>query len=230
MEVVQLLEMLLHVDKFLGVMLQQYGAMIYLVLFLIVFCETGLVIFPFLPGDTLLFIAGAFCAGDAMNIWELSALLVVAAVVGNTVNYWIGSAIGDKVLNAHYKWLNRWIDRGALTKTHAFYEHHGGKTIVLSRFIPIVRTFAPFVAGMSKMTFSRFQLFNIVGALAWVLLLVVGGYFFGNIPLVRKNLNVIVLLGVAGALLPIVLAALWQFFKLTRRKKVSAYSAEQASK
>ena len=220
MDVVQLLEMLLHVDKFLGVMLQQYGAMIYLVLFLIVFCETGLVVFPFLPGDTLLFIAGAFCAGGAMNIWELSSLLVTAAVVGNTVNYWIGSAIGDKVLNAHYKWLERWIDRGALNKTHAFYEHHGGKTIVLSRFIPIVRTFAPFVAGMSKMTFSRFQLFNIIGALAWVVLLVVGGYFFGNIPLVRKNLNVIVLLGVAGALLPIVVAALWQFWKITRRKRV----------
>ena len=155
-----------------------------------------------------------------MNIWELSSLLVTAAVVGNTVNYWIGSAIGDKVLNAHYKWLERWIDRGALNKTHAFYEHHGGKTIVLSRFIPIVRTFAPFVAGMSKMTFSRFQLFNIIGALAWVVLLVVGGYFFGNIPLVRKNLNVIVLLGVAGALLPIVVAALWQFWKITRRKRV----------
>lgn len=219
MDVVQLLEMLLHVDKFLGVMLQQYGAMMYLVLFLIVFCETGLVLFTFLPGDTLLFIAGAFCAGGAMNIWELSSLLVVAAVVGNTVNYWIGSVIGDKVLNAHYRWLGRWIDRGALNKTHDFYEHHGGKTIVLSRFVPIVRTFAPFVAGMSKMTFSRFQLFNIVGALVWVVLLVVGGYLFGNIPLVRKNLNVIVLLGVAGALLPIVAAALWQFWKLTRRKR-----------
>jgi membrane-associated protein len=219
MDVVQLLDLLLHVDKFLGVLIQQYGAMIYLVLFLIVFCETGLVVFPFLPGDTLLFIAGAFCAGGAMNIWELMSLLVAAAVIGNTVNYWIGSAIGDKVLNAHYRWLDRWIDRGALNKTHAFYEHHGGKTIVLSRFIPIVRTFAPFVAGMSKMTFSRFQLFNIVGALAWVVLLVVGGYYFGNIPFVRNHLNVIVLLGVAGALLPIVLAGLWQFWKLASKKK-----------
>jgi membrane-associated protein len=219
MDVVQLLDLLLHVDKFLGVLIQQYGAMIYLVLFLIVFCETGLVVFPFLPGDTLLFIAGAFCAGGAMNIWELMSLLVAAAVIGNTVNYWIGSAIGDKVLNAHYRWLDRWIDRGALNKTHAFYEHHGGKTIVLSRFIPIVRTFAPFVAGMSKMTFSRFQLFNIVGALAWVVLLVVGGYYFGNIPFIRHHLNVIVLLGVAGALLPIVLAGLWQFWKLTRKKR-----------
>ncbi|RXZ36653.1 hypothetical protein D9O50_09160 [Oxalobacteraceae bacterium CAVE-383] len=220
MDVVQLLELLLHVDKFLGVLIQQYGAMIYVVLFLIVFCETGLVVFPFLPGDTLLFIAGAFCAGGAMNIWELMGLLVAAAVIGNTVNYWIGSAIGNKLLSAHYSWLNRWIDRGALNKTHAFYEHHGGKTIVLSRFVPIVRTFAPFVAGMSKMTFSRFQLFNVLGALAWVVMLVVGGYFFGNIPLVRKNLNVIVLLGVAGALLPIMVAALWQFWKLTRRKRV----------
>jgi membrane-associated protein len=219
MDLVQLLELVLHVDKTLGLLIQQYGAMIYLVLFLIVFCETGLVVFPFLPGDTLLFIAGAFCAGGAMNIWELSSLLIAAAVIGNTVNYWIGSKIGDKVLNAQYSWLERIIDRGALNKTHAFYEHHGGKTIVLSRFIPIVRTFAPFVAGMSKMTFSRFQFFNVIGALAWVLLLVVGGYFFGNIPFVRQHLNVIVLLGVAAALLPILLAALWQFWKLTNKKR-----------
>ena len=219
MDLVQFLELMLHVDKFLGVLIQQYGTMIYVVLFLIVFCETGLVVFPFLPGDTLLFIAGAFCAGGSMNIWELSSLLVVAAVLGNTVNYWIGSAIGDKVLNAHYKWLERWIDRGALNKTHSFYEHHGGKTIVLSRFVPIVRTFAPFVAGMSKMTFSRFQLFNVIGALAWVVLLVVGGYFFGNIRVVRQHLNIIVLLGVAAALLPILLAGLWQFWKFSRKRQ-----------
>jgi membrane-associated protein len=217
MNVVQFLELMLHVDKFLGVLIQQYGAMIYVVLFLIVFCETGLVVLPFLPGDTLLFIAGAFCAGGAMNIWELMSLLTAAAVLGNTVNYWIGSAIGDKVLGTHYRWLERWIDRRALNKTHAFYEHHGGKTIVLSRFVPIVRTFAPFVAGMSKMTFSRFQLFNVIGALAWVVFLVVGGYYFGNIPFIRRHLNVIVLLGVACALLPIVMAALWQCWKLTRR-------------
>jgi membrane-associated protein len=219
MDVMQLLELMLHVDKFLGVLIQQYGTMIYAVLFLIVFCETGLVIFPFLPGDTLLFIAGAFCAGGAMNVWELMSLLVIAAVLGNTVNYWIGSAIGDKVLGAHYRWLDRWIDRGALNKTHAFYEHHGGKTIVLSRFIPIVRTFAPFVAGMSKMTFSRFQLFNVVGALAWVVLLVLGGYYFGNIPFVRKHLSVIVVLGVGAALVPIVAAGLWQFWKFGRKKR-----------
>ncbi|HEY4073129.1 MAG TPA: VTT domain-containing protein [Herbaspirillum sp.] len=218
MDLVQFLELILHVDKFLDVLIAQYGAMIYAVLFLIVFCETGLVVFPFLPGDTLLFIAGAFCAGGAMNIWELMSLLVIAAATGNTVNYWIGNKIGDKVLGAHYAWLERWIDRSALTKTHAFYEHHGGKTIVLSRFIPIVRTFAPFVAGMSKMTFHRFQVFNIVGALAWVVVLVVGGYFFGNIRFVRHHLNVIVLVGVAGALLPIILAGLWQFWKMTRKK------------
>jgi membrane-associated protein len=219
MDLVQLLDLVLHVDKFLGVLIQQYGTMIYMVLFLIVFCETGLVVFPFLPGDTLLFIAGAFCAGGAMNIWVLMGLLIAAAIMGNTLNYGIGSAIGDKVLAAHYTWLDRWIDRGALSKTHAFYEHHGGKTIVLSRFIPIVRTFAPFVAGMSKMTFARFQFFNVIGALAWVIILVAGGYFFGNIPGVRKHLSVIVLLGVAGALLPIVVAGLWQFWKRARRKQ-----------
>jgi membrane-associated protein len=219
MDLVQFLELMLHIDKFLGVLIQQYGAMIYAVLFMIVFCETGLVVFPFLPGDTLLFIAGAFCAGGALNIWELMSLLVAAAVLGNTVNYWIGSAIGDKVLAAHYTWLERWIDRKALNKTHAFYEHHGGKTMVLSRFVPIVRTFAPFVAGVSKMTFSRFQLFNIIGALAWVIVLVVGGYFFGHIHMIRHHLNVIVLIGVAGALLPIVVAALWQFWKMARKRR-----------
>jgi membrane-associated protein len=219
MDLVQFLDLILHVDRYLDVLIQQYGTMIYMVLFLIVFCETGLVVFPFLPGDTLLFIAGAFCACGAMNIWVLMGLLIAAAAGGNTLNYWIGSAIGHKVLGAHYKWLDRWIDRGALNKTHAFYEHHGGKTIVLSRFIPIVRTFAPFVAGMSGMTLARFQLFNVTGAVAWVVALVVGGYFFGNIPVVREHLSVIVLLGVACALLPILLAALWQFGKLAKKQR-----------
>ncbi|MDB5774106.1 MAG: dedA [Herbaspirillum sp.] len=219
MDLLQFLELILHVDKLLGVMIQQYGTMIYVMLFLIIFCETGLVVFPFLPGDTLLFIAGAFCAGGAMNLWALMGLFIVAAVTGNTLNYWIGSRVGDKVLAAHYKWLDRWLDRSALCKAHAFYEHHGGKTIVLSRFVPIARTFAPFVAGMSKMTFAMFQLFNVIGAMAWVLLLLLGGYFFGNMPIVSEHLSIIVLLGVALALLPIMAAGLWHLRKMGKKRR-----------
>ncbi|HJU72052.1 MAG TPA: VTT domain-containing protein [Paucimonas sp.] len=209
MELVQFFDMILHVDKSLGLVIAQYGTLVYAVLFVIVFCETGLVVFPFLPGDTLLFIGGAFCATGAMNIWLLMALLVTAAVSGNTVNYWIGSAIGHKVFTHHY----RWLDQAALRRTHAFYENHGGKTIILSRFIPIVRTFAPFVAGVSAMTFPKFQFFNITGAALWVAGLVTAGYFFGNIPVIRDHLNTIVLVGVGAAVVPLALGGVWKFFR-----------------
>ena len=209
MDFMQFLDMILHVDKYLGAVIAQYGTLVYAVLFAIVFCETGLVVLPFLPGDTLLFIGGAFCATGAMNIWVLMALLIAAAVSGNTVNYWIGSAIGHKVFTHDY----RWLDKAALKKTHAFYENHGGKTIILSRFIPIVRTFAPFVAGVSAMTFTKFQFFNITGAVIWVVGLVAGGYFFGNIPIIRDHLNTIVLLGVGAAVIPLALGGVWKFYR-----------------
>lgn len=209
MDFVQFFDMILHVDKYLGAVIAQYGTLVYAVLFAIVFCETGLVVLPFLPGDTLLFIGGAFCAMGAMNIWVLMALLIAAAVIGNTVNYWIGSAIGHKVFTHDY----RWLDKAALKKTHAFYENHGGKTIILSRFIPIVRTFAPFVAGVSAMTFTKFQFFNITGAVIWVVGLVAGGYFFGNIPIIRDHLNTIVLLGVGAAVVPLALGGVWKFYR-----------------
>jgi membrane-associated protein len=209
MDFVQFFDMMLHVDKYLGIVIEQYGTLVYAVLFAIIFCETGLVVLPFLPGDTLLFIGGAFCAGGAMNIWLLMALIIVAAISGNTINYWIGSALGHKVFTRDYKWL----DKAALEKTHAFYEKHGGKTIILSRFIPIVRTFAPFVAGVSDMTFKNFQLYNVSGALLWVIGLVAGGYFFGNIPVIRDHLNTIVLLGVGAAVIPLALGGLWKFYR-----------------
>lgn len=209
MDFMQLLDMILHVDKSLGILISNYGTMIYAVLFLIVFCETGLVVLPFLPGDTLLFVAGAFCASGEIDPWLLTGLLVTAAVTGNTVNYWVGSAIGHKVFTQDY----RWLDKAALHKTHLFYEKHGGKTIILSRFVPVVRTFAPFVAGVSKMTFSKFQVFNISGALLWVVCLVAGGYFFGNIPIIRDHLNTIVLIGVGAAVVPLMLGGLWKFYK-----------------
>lgn len=210
MDFMQFLDMILHVDKYLGTVIAEYGTMVYVVLFAIIFSETGLVVVPFLPGDTLLFIGGAFCASGAMNIWLLMFLLLVAAIGGNTLNYYIGRAIGQRVFTHDY----RWLDKAALQKTHAFYENHGGKTIILARFIPIVRTFAPFVAGVSAMTFAKFQFFNVVGALIWVVGLVAAGYFFGNIPIIRNHLNTIVLIGVGAAIVPLVLGAVW---KLSRR-------------
>jgi membrane-associated protein len=207
--------LVLHIDTFLGDFVKQYGEWVYAVLFLIVFCETGLVILPFLPGDSLLFIGGAFCAAGQMNLPGLIVLLLAAAIGGNSLNYVIGRAIGPKVFNTHVPLLERFLDRAALQKTHDFYERHGGKTLVLARFIPVVRTFAPFVAGVSGMSLSRFQFFNIVGAALWVLLLVLAGYFFGNIPFVRQYLNLIVLVGIGAAIVPVTLAAIW---KLWRKK------------
>ncbi|WP_027777923.1 VTT domain-containing protein [Paraburkholderia caledonica] len=213
-----LANLVLHIDKFLGEFIHVYGAWVYAVLFLIVFCETGLVVLPFLPGDSLLFIGGAFCASGQMSLGLLILLLFVAATTGNTVNYTIGRAIGPKVFNSHIPLLERFLDRRALQKTHDFYEKHGGKTIVLARFIPVVRTFAPFVAGASEMTVSRFQLFNVAGALFWVLLLVLLGYFFGNIPFIRQYLNVIVLVGIGAAIVPVVLGALWKMMRKSASK------------
>jgi membrane-associated protein len=204
-----LLNMVLHIDQTLGVWVAQYGSWVYLVLFLIVFAETGFVILPFLPGDSLLFIAGAFGASGHIDPMLLAVLLIVAAITGNTLNYAIGRYIGPRVFSMNM----RFLDRSALMRTHAFYEKHGGKTIVLSRFIPLVRTFAPFVAGVAEMSVARFQLFNITGAILWVGSLVAAGYFFGNIPLVKEHLNLIVLIGLAAAILPLVLAGLWKIFR-----------------
>ncbi|MFP3556232.1 DedA family protein [Paraburkholderia sp. SIMBA_049] len=218
----QFVNLVLHIDKFLGVFIHQYGAWVYAVLFLIVFCETGLVVLPFLPGDSLLFIGGAFCATGEMNIELLIVLLLVAAVLGNTVNYMIGRAIGPKVFDSHIPVLERFLDREALRKTHNFYERHGGKTIVLARFIPVVRTFAPFVAGASQMSVKRFQFFNVTGALFWVLLLTLLGFFFGNIPFIRQYLNVIVLVGIGAAVVPVALGALWKIMRSKRQSERSA--------
>jgi membrane-associated protein len=209
MELTQLLGLILHIDKALSILLEQYGVLVYVLLFAIVFAETGLVVFPFLPGDTLLFIAGAFCANGLMNAPLLMALLVVAAVTGNTLNYLIGRSLGQRVFTHDY----RWIDRHALEKTHAFFELHGGKTIVLARWLPVIRTFAPFVAGISDMGLTRFQVFNVIGALLWVIGLVMAGYFFGNIPIIRDHLNTIVLIGIAAAVGPLALAAIIRFVR-----------------
>ncbi|MBV6320361.1 VTT domain-containing protein [Duganella violaceipulchra] len=210
MDFMQFFDMILHVDKTLEVLIQQYGTLVYAVLFAIIFCETGLVVLFFFPGDTLLFIAGALCALGEMNLFLLMLLLITAAVSGNTLNYWIGEAIGQRVFTHDYRWLNK----EALRRTHEFFEKHGGKTIVMARFVPVVRTFAPFVAGVSDMTHARFQMYNITGAVLWVALLTTAGYFFGNIAIVREHLTEIVLFGVGIAVVPMALGGMW---KLSRR-------------
>ena len=207
MDFAHFFDLILHVDKTMGMLLNEYGMYVYAVLFAIVFCETGLVVLFFFPGDTLLFIAGAFCATGEMSYPLLTALLVAAAILGNTLNYWIGEKIGQRVFTHDYRWINK----DALRKTHEFFEKHGGKTIILARFVPVVRTFAPFVAGVSDMTHARFQLFNVTGALAWVVSLVTAGYFFGNIPVIRDHLTIIVLVGVSAAVVPIMVGGLWKF-------------------
>jgi len=206
MDLMQLFDMLLHVDKSLGTLLAQYGTYVYLVLFAIVFCETGLVVLFFFPGDTLLFIAGAFCATGQMSYPLLAALLVTAAVTGNTLNYFIGEAVGHRMFTHNYRWINK----DALTRTHAFFEKHGGKTIILARFVPVVRTFAPFVAGVSDMTHARFQAYNVTGALLWVMSLVTAGYFFGHVPIIRDHLTEIVLVGVSAAIVPLAIGGLYK--------------------
>ena len=182
-------DLLVHLDRHLAALLQQHGAWVYLLLFVIIFCETGLVVTPFLPGDSLLFIAGALAAGGGIDVHLLALLLVAAAALGNTVNYSIGRFIGPKVF--HWEG-SRFFNRKALDRAHAFYERHGGKTIVITRFVPILRTFAPFVAGIARMTYLNFTAYNVAGALAWVLSLLYAGYWFGNVPFVKENLTIVI--------------------------------------
>jgi len=194
-------DLLVHLDRHLAVMLQEYGPWIYLLLFAIIFCETGLVVVPFLPGDSLLFIAGALGATGDIDVHLLALLLVIAAVLGNTVNYSIGHFLGPKV----FQWeKSRLFNTKALARAHAFYEKHGGKTIIITRFVPILRTFAPFVAGVAGMTYLRFTAYNVAGALAWVLSLLYAGYWFGNVDFVRENLTAVIF-GIIGlSMLPLV--------------------------
>lgn len=198
----QFMDIVLHLDKHLALLVQQYGLWIYGILFFIVFAETGFVVTPFLPGDSLLFVAGALAAiGEGgMDILVLMGVLTVAAVLGNTLNYQIGRFLGPKV----FHWENsRFFNKDALIKTHAFYEKHGGKTLVISRFLPLFRTFAPFVAGIGSMTYARFTLFNLVGALGWVVSLCLAGYWLGNLPWVRANLSLIIVGIIAFTLVPV---------------------------
>jgi membrane-associated protein len=203
------IDFFLHLDKHLAEIIANYGVWTNLILFLIVFAETGLVVTPFLPGDSLLFAAGTFAALGSLDPVLLILLLSAAAILGDTVNYWVGAYIGPRAFSGEVRWLRReYLDR-----THAFYEKHGGKTIILARFIPIIRTFAPFVAGVGTMTYSRFLLYNVVGGVVWVTLFVLAGYYFGNLPAVRQNFSYVILAIIVISVMPIVV----EFMKSRRR-------------
>jgi membrane-associated protein len=194
------IDLFLHLDKHLSTVISTYGTWTYGLLFVVIFLETGLVITPFLPGDSLLFAAGSFAALGTLNVWLLFLLLCAAAILGDTANYWIGHRIGPRVFNEEVWFLKReYLDR-----THAFYEKHGGITIFLARFIPIIRTFAPFVAGVGAMTYSRFLLYNIVGGIVWSALFIFGGYFFGSMPFVRDHFSLVIVAIVLISVLPVV--------------------------
>ncbi len=204
-----LFDLFLHLDKYMNQVITQYGVWTYGLLFFVIFMETGFVVTPFLPGDSLLFAAGTFAALGSLNIWLLIGLLIVAAVGGDTVNYWIGHKLGDRAYNT------KWIKKEYLDRTHAFFEKHGGKTIVLARFVPIVRTFAPFVAGMGRMSYSYFFSYNVVGGIVWVLLFTLAGFFFGNIPFVQKNFEFVIIAIILISVLP----AVWEALKARREVK-----------
>jgi membrane-associated protein len=199
-----IVDLFLHLDRHLSEVISEYGTWTHLILFLIVFCETGLVVTPFLPGDSLLFAAGTFAALGALDLWLVVILLIGAAIIGDTVNYWVGAYIGPRAFRGDIRFLRKeYLDR-----THAFYEKHGGKTIILARFVPIIRTFAPFVAGVGAMSYPKFFTYNVVGAVLWVGIFVLGGYFFGNIPVVRENFTIVILAIIALSVMPIALEAL----------------------
>ena len=197
-----LIDFVLHIDVHLQEIIAHYGLWTYAVLFFIIFAETGFVVTPFLPGDSLLFAAGALCAGSVLNVHVLAAALVVAAVGGNLVNYWIGTLIGPKVFSREDSWLLR---KKHLDRAHAFFEKFGGRSIILSRFVPIVRTFVPFVAGVGRMSYPRFFTFNLVGGTVWIYLLTYLGYFFGRTELVRKNFSLVIMAIIAISVLPILI-------------------------
>jgi len=214
----QAIDFVLHLDKHLSPIIAEYGAWTYLLLFLIVFCETGLVVTPFLPGDSLLFAAGAFAATGSLSVVWLTVTLIAAAVLGDTVNYWIGHSLGRRLLAAK---RFRVIKPEHLAYTHEFYEKYGGKTIIIARFVPIVRTFAPFVAGLGKMSYGRFMSYNVVGGVAWVVLCVSAGHLFGNLPFVQENFSLVVLAIIFLSILPAVYE-FWRARQASRRRGVAA--------
>ncbi len=198
-------DFILHLDKYLSLIIQQFGIWTYLILFLIIFAETGLVVTPFLPGDSLLFAAGTFAAIGSLNVFALFIALLIAAILGDTINYSIGKFLGSKAFQRYPKIFKKEY----LDKTHKFYEKYGAKTIVLARFVPIVRTFAPFVAGVGRMTYLKFLFYNVFGGILWVALFVFGGYFFGNIQWVKDNFSLVIIIIIILSFMPMV----WEYWK-----------------
>lgn len=212
----ELMDFILHLDVHLNSIIKNFGIWTYLILFLIIFLETGVVVTPFLPGDSLLFAAGSFAALGSLNVFALFILLTLAAILGDTLNYWIGHFIGPRAFSGNIRFLKKeYMDR-----THEFYEKHGGKTIILARFIPIIRTFAPFVAGIGAMDYPRFFFYNVIGAVLWVSIFTFGGYFFGNLPFVRDNFTIVILVIILISVLPGVFEFLREKFK--SRKEIEA--------
>ncbi len=208
-------EFIFHIDKHLDIVIRNCGNWSYLLLFIIIFAETGLVITPFLPGDSLLFVVGAFAAVGSFNLFWLFVVLVSAAIIGDSVNYALGKLFGEQILQ---KGMRRFFKKEHLDKTHKFFEKYGGKTIILARFIPIIRTFAPFVAGIGEMTYYKFLIYNVVGALFWVAVFVLGGYYFGNMPVVKENFPIVILLIILISVLPVLV----EVHKHRRAKKACA--------
>jgi membrane-associated protein len=206
-----LLDIFLHIDDHLAAIIAQYGLWTYALLFLVIFMETGFVVTPFLPGDSLLFAAGTFAALGSMNLGLLLAMLMVAAVGGDTVNYWIGHYLGERAYSI------KWVKKEYVERTHAFFEKHGGKTIFLARFVPIVRTFAPFVAGIGRMSYRHFFSYNVFGGIVWVALFTLAGYFFGNIPFIKDNFELVIIAIILISLLP----AVWEAWKARRATGVA---------
>lgn len=209
----KLIDLFLHLDKHLNEIIGQYGAWTYLILFLIIFCETGLVVTPFLPGDSLLFAAGAFAALGSLNVFWLFVLLSIAAIAGDTINYWMGHWVGPKVF---YRENVRFLNKKHLDRTHEFYERYGGKTIIIARFIPIIRTFAPFVAGIGSMSYGRFILYNVVGGVAWVAICVFAGYYFGNLEIVKRNFSLVIIAIVLISVVPMAVEYIRHRLRRTR--------------
>ncbi|KEY60083.1 DedA family protein [Serratia sp. DD3] len=212
-----IIDFILHIDVHLAELVAQYGVWVYAILFLILFCETGLVVTPFLPGDSLLFVAGALAAlpSNDLNVHTMVALMVVAAVLGDAVNYTIGRLFGEKLFTNPNSKIFR---RSYLDKTHQFYEKYGGKTIILARFVPIVRTFAPFVAGMGHMNYRHFAVYNVVGALVWVLLFTYAGYMFGDLPIVQENLKLLIVAIIVVSILPGIIE-IWRHKRAAARQQ-----------
>jgi membrane-associated protein len=205
----QFIDLVLHLDRHLTVLIQNYGAWVYLLLFAIIFCETGLVVAPFLPGDSLLFVAGTMAAAGALDVHGLFALLVMAAFCGDNTNYWIGRYLGPRVFKRE---RSRLFNPAHIVRTQNFYEKHGGKTVILARFLPIIRTFAPFVAGIGRMQYARFLFYSFSGSVFWIGFFVYGGYYFGNIPLIKNNLTAFILGIIVVSILPGVIGYLRQKF------------------